>query len=124
MEAGYRFLSIVPVLPSADINRDVGWYKDKTGFEPIFSDNMYAVLNRENLYLHLQWHADTAEDPLLGGSVIRIAVKNIKPLFEEFVQRGTVAADKFKANTPWRTNEFGFFDLNNNAIFIMENLIG
>ena len=124
MEAGYRFLSIVPVLPSADINRDIDWYKDKTGFEPIFSDNMYAVLNRENLYLHLQWHADTADDPLLGGSVIRIAVKNIKPLFEEFVQRGTVAADKFKANTPWKTNEFGFFDLNNNAIFIMENLIG
>lgn len=115
-----KFNSIMPVLPSADIERDVAWYKDKTGFEPVFWDNMYAVLNRDNLYLHLQWHADTETDPLLGGSVIRIDVKNIQPLFEEFVQRGTVKADAFKNNTPWHTNEFGFFDLNKNVIFIME----
>ncbi|NHA05173.1 glyoxalase/bleomycin resistance/extradiol dioxygenase family protein [Mucilaginibacter sp. HC2] len=115
-----EFNSIMPVLPSADIERDVAWYKDKTGFEPVFWDNMYAVLNRDNLYLHLQWHADTETDPLLGGSVIRIDVKNIQPLFEEFVQRGTVKVDAFKSNTPWHTNEFGFFDLNKNAIFIME----
>jgi hypothetical protein len=24
-------------------------------------------------------------------------------------------------NTPWKTNEFGFYDLNNNAIFIVED---
>ena len=111
----------MPVLPSADIERDVAWYKDQTGFEPVFWDNMYAVLNRDSLYLHLQWHADTETDPLLGGSVIRIDVSNIQPLFDEFVQRGTVKADAFKANTPWNTNEFGFFDLNKNAIFIMED---
>ena len=115
-------LTIIPVLPSADIVRDVAWYKEKAGFESVFHDKMYAVLKRENLWLHLQWHADTADDPLLGGSVIRILVKNIKPIFEEFVKRGTVIPEKFVANTPWQTNEFGFFDLNNNAIFILEVL--
>jgi hypothetical protein len=44
---------------------------------------MYAVLYRENICLHLQWHADTPNDPLLGGSVIRIYVKNITALFNE-----------------------------------------
>eukprot|EP01035_Chromulina_nebulosa_P067187 gene67187-92044_t len=63
----------MPVLPSADVARDVAWYKEKAG---------------ENICIHLQWHADTADDPLLGGSVIRIDVKNIQPLFEEFLQRG------------------------------------
>jgi hypothetical protein len=115
-------LQIIPVLPSSNIERDVAWYKEKTGFQLGFNDNMYAVLYRENLCIHLQWHGDTKDDPLLGGSVIRINVKNIQPLFEEFVQRGTVTKDKFITNTPWRTNEFGFFDLNNNAIFIMEDL--
>ncbi len=71
--------------------------------------------------IHLQWHADTPDDPLLGGSVIRLVVKNIKPLFEEFVQRGTIAVDALRTHTPWKTNEFGFFDLNGNAIFIMED---
>jgi len=64
--------------------------------------------------------ADTPDDPLLGGSVIRIFVNNITPIFEELIERGTITADKLKKNTPWKTNEFGFFDLNDNAIFIVE----
>lgn len=116
-----EFIQIIPVLPSANIERDVAWYKEQTGFEVVFSDSMYAVLRRDHLALHLQWHADTDDDPLLGGSVIRIFVKNIRPIFKEFVGRGTVAADKFRANTPWGTNEFGFYDLNQNAVFIVED---
>ncbi len=115
-----EFLNTIPVLPSSDIDRDVKWYKEKMGLETYFSDSMYAILYRDNLCLHLQWHADTEDDPLLGGSVVRILVKNIQPLFDEFQNRGAVTADKLKQNTPWRTNEFGFYDLNMNAIFIME----
>lgn len=115
-----EFLTI-PVLPTSDIERDIVWYKEKMGLETYFADEMYAVLYRDNLWIHLQWHADTEEDPLLGGSVIRIYVKNIKPLFDEFVQRGTVTSGKIKINTAWKTNEFGFYDLNKNAIFIMED---
>lgn len=118
-----ELLKIIPVLPSADIARYIAWYKEKTGFETYFADNMYAVLYRENLVIHLQWHADTESDPLLGGSVIRLYVKNIQALFQEFVERGTVAKDAFKADTPWNTNEFGFFDLNKNAIFVMEDIV-
>lgn len=115
-----EFISVTPVLPSSDVVRDVEWYKSMAGFEPVFADKMYAVIRRENLYLHLQWHADTEDDPLLGGSVIRIFVKNLKPIFEELIQRGTVKEDKLVLNTPWKTNEFGFYDLNKNAIFIVE----
>ena len=116
------FISVIPVLPSADIERDVAWYREKLGLEVYFSERMYAVLFRENICIHLQWHADTADDPLLGGSVIRIYVKNITPLFDELIERGTVTKDKLRTNTPWNTNEFGFYDLNSNAIFIMEDV--
>ena len=118
-----EFLDVIPVIPSADIARDVAWYQEKVGFETYFSDQMYAVLFRNRLCIHLQWHAATEDDPLLGGSVIRIAVKNIRPLFDELVNRGTVSPDKLKLNTPWHTNEFGFFDLNQNAIFILEDTV-
>ncbi|MBK7427331.1 MAG: glyoxalase/bleomycin resistance/extradiol dioxygenase family protein [Saprospiraceae bacterium] len=117
-----EFLNTIPVLPSLNVARDVDWYREKMGLEVFFADNMYAVLFRENLCLHLQWHADTEDDPLLGGSVVRISVKNILPLFEEFVQRGAVTTNKFLSNTAWNTNEFGFYDLNKNAIFIMEDV--
>jgi hypothetical protein len=123
MEAKNKTLCIIPVLPSANIARDVAWYNEKVGFKSVFHDNMYAVLKRDNLYIHLQWHADTEEDPLLGGSVIRIDVNDIKVIFEEFIKRGTVEREKFVSNTPWGTNEFGFFDLNKNAIFLMEDIL-
>ena len=117
-----KLIDVIPVLPSSNINRDTRWYKDKAGFELASKNDMYAVLKRGKLGIHLQWHADTKDDPLLGGSVIRIFVKNIKPLFEEFVERGTVEKDKLRVNTQWGTNEFGFYDLNNNALFIVEDI--
>lgn len=122
METKSMLITIAPVLPSSDLARDIAWYKEKTGFELDFSQEGYAVLRRDKLYIHLQWHADTRDDPLLGGSVMRIFVDGIRPLFDEFVQRGAVGADKFKADTSWGTNEFGFYDLNNNAIFIVEDI--
>lgn len=118
-----EILNTIPVLPTSDIERDIVWYKEKMGLEVCFADKMYAVLYRENLCLHLQWHAETKDDPLLGGSVVRIYVKNIQPLFQEFLQRGTITANKLKTNTQWGTNEFGFYDLNKNAIFILEDAI-
>ena len=116
-----EFLTI-PVLPTSNIERDIVWYKEHMGLETYFADKMYAVLYRDNLWIHLQWHADTKEDPLLGGSVIRIYVKNIKPLFDEFLERNTITPDKLRTNTPWKTNEFGFHDLNGNAIFFMDDI--
>ena len=69
-------LNITPVLPSEDIERDIRWYEKMTGFKVVFADKMYAGLQRDDLHIHLQWHANTPEDPLLGGSVVRIFVKN------------------------------------------------
>lgn len=114
--------SIVPVLPSADIERDVVWYENQIGFKAIYVDKMYAVLQRDNLTIHLQWHANTTEDPLLGGSVVRLMVSAIKPVFEEFVNRKTVDSQQLKLHTPWNTHEFGLYDLNKNSIIWVENL--
>ena len=115
-------LNIIPVLPSQDINRDVEWYENHTGFNCIYKDKMYAVLRRGAVGIHLQWHADNEDDPLLGGSVIRISVEDIHPIFKEFVEKGTVDANKLRLKTAWNTNEFGFYDLNKNALFITESL--
>jgi hypothetical protein len=115
-----KFLATIPVLSSADLARDIAWYEEKTGFRKVGDQQDYAVMQRENLEFHLQFHHGTEDDPVLAG-VMRIWVKGILPLFEEFVQRGTVTPEKLSMRTDWGTNEFGFYDLNNNAIFIMED---
>ena len=122
MKEATQFLGIVPVLPSEDISRDVIWYKKHLGLECLFNDGMYAILKRDLLFIHLQWHSGTKEDPVNGGTVIRIFVKKIHPLFQEFVIKGSIDEDKLRLETAWNTNEFGLFDLNNNAIFFVENI--
>lgn len=116
------FVQMIPVLPTADMARDVKWYEEKVGFTATFGDTMYAGLTRDNFSIHLQWHADTENDPLLGGSVIKVFVADVRSLFDEFVERGTVTPDELKLNTPWGTHEFGFFDLNKNAILFVEDV--
>jgi len=121
MDSKTTIRGIEPVLPSQDIERDVAWHKEFTGFEYAFGDKMYAGVKRESQYIHLQWHADNEEDPLLGGSVIKIFVHEIEPYVKEFVERGTIKPEKYQRNTPWGTHEFGFYDLNGNAIFIVQD---
>ncbi|GGI56148.1 glyoxalase/bleomycin resistance/extradiol dioxygenase family protein [Winogradskyella haliclonae] len=117
-----KLLHASPVLPSQDIDRDVAWYEKYLGFSLLYKDAMYAVMRRENIYFHLQWHADTEDDPLLGGSVMKIFVDDIQPIFEEFVERGTIKPEKLRLKTDWGTSEFGFYDLNTNAIFFVQDL--
>ena len=117
-----NLLEISPVLPSQDINRDVKWYERYVGFKLLQKDDMYAVLKREDFCIHLQWHADTEDDPLLGGSVIKLFVKDIEPIFEEFVERKTIVPEKLRRHTDWKTHEFGFYDLNKNAIFVVQDI--
>lgn len=108
----------VPVLPSADVARDVNFYVKGLGFQEIFSDSLYALLRRQNLELHLQWHADTAEDPLLGGSVVRLITNDVDEYYKIVVDHGIISPNHLPKKTPWGTYEFGFFDLNKNAVFI------
>lgn len=113
-------LYIIPVLPSLDINRDVKWYEKNVGCKYCFGDDGYVGLQRDNLEFHLQFHHGNDDDPILP-SVMKIFVPDIMPYFEEFVERGTISKEKLRMNTPWGTHEFGFYDLNNNAIFIVQD---
>ena len=114
-------LYIIPVLSSADIKRDLEWYEKYTGFQYAFGDEGYVGLNRDNLEFHLQWHHGNDEDPVLAG-VMKIFVKDIQPYYDEFLERGTITPEKLHKNTPWGTHEFGFYDLNNNAVFIVQDV--
>ncbi|MEZ4774017.1 MAG: glyoxalase/bleomycin resistance/extradiol dioxygenase family protein [Bacteroidia bacterium] len=114
-------LGIIPVLPSSDIDRDLKWYEQYTGFHYYFGDNLYSGIRRDKLEIHLQFHHGTDEDPIPDGSVIRIFVPDIMDWFHEFVERGTILKEKLSMNTPWGTHEFGFYDPNGNAIFIVQD---
>jgi hypothetical protein len=113
---------IIPVLPSNDIKRDLEWYKTHTGFSYAFGDEGYAGLTRDHLEFHLQYHHGDERDPIVG-SVMKIFVDNIEPYIQEFIERGTITAEKVNRHTNWGTHEFGFYDLNKNGIFIVQDVM-
>ena len=120
MNNSNRALNIIPVLSSSDIQRDLKWHEQYTGFKYCFGDQGYAGLRRENLEIHLQFHYGNEDDPLFG-SVIKIFVSDIESYYDEFLARGTITQEKLRMNTPWGTHEFGFFDLNKNAYFVVQD---
>lgn len=117
------FLAAIPVLSSGDLERDVAWYAEKTGFRCVSDQKGYAIMQRETLEFHLQWHHGTEDDPVLVGTM-RVWLKDgLLNLFEEFVQRGTVKPEQLRMGTSWGTNEFGFYDPNGNAVFFFEDAL-
>lgn len=112
---------IVPVLSTSNLDRDISWYEKHVGFKLNYKEEGYAVLNRDKLWIHLQWHYGDAEDPVYG-SVIKIFVDNIHQALEDMIARKSITKEKLRLNTPWNTHEFGFFDLNRNAIFFVQDL--
>ncbi|MEQ8905851.1 glyoxalase/bleomycin resistance/extradiol dioxygenase family protein [Ekhidna sp.] len=114
-------LQIIPVLSTDSIKRDLEWYEKYTGFKFVFGDDGYAGLQRDNLEFHLQFHHNNAGDPVFP-SVMKIFVSDIHTYVDEFVKRGTIKKEKLRMNTPWGTHEFGFYDLNKNAIFIVQDV--
>lgn len=112
---------ITPVLSTSDLERDIVWYNKYLGFNLNYQEEGYAVLSREDFWIHLQWHYGNEEDPIYG-SVVKIFVDDIKSIFEEMLERGTVTKDKLHLNTPWNTHEFGFYDINKNAILFVADI--
>ena len=113
---------VVPVLPSSDIERDVLWCEEKVGFTCASLQDGYAVLFLDGFDLHLQWHSGTKDDPILGGSVFKLFVDDIENILSEMVNLKVVSPEKLHRNTPWGTHKFGFFDLNKNAIFFVQDI--
>lgn len=124
-QASTRFLYMCPVLASSDVPRDIQWYEKKLGFKNVFDSTHYsdgpadyAVLRRQKLILHLQYQFPKD----MTSTDVRIEVKNIQPLFAEYVSKGVVKEEAMRLKTPWGTNEFGLFDLSRNRLTFLEDV--
>ena len=121
MAENIKHKQTIPVLSTSDLKRDISWYAEYAGFGLMFEHQGYAGLYRDGMALHLQWHNNTPQDPVHGG-VVKFFIDNIEPVVQEFVERGTIKVSAFKKNTPWGTHEFGFYDLNQNAIYFVQDI--
>lgn len=105
---------IVPVLPVMDVLKALEFYVQKLGFSFIFIDNektpRYAVVKRDNITLHLQWHDSEAWKDNKDRPMLRIEAQAIKRLYEEYKLKGVFHNHTALEEKPWKTLEFAFYD--------------
>ena len=120
-----KFLHMNPVLASSNVTRDIAWYEEKLGFKNVYDSSAYsdgpidyAVVGRQNLFLHLQYQFPKD----MTCTDIRFQVRNIESLFEAYVTKGLLTPDRLNKKTAWHTSEFGLFDPSGNRITFFEDL--
>jgi len=115
-----RLEAVHPVLPSRDVAATAAWYVERLGFRLLGQDSptapRYAVLRRDAVVLHLQWH-DPAEWAAGGDRpMLRLLVPEVEALFEEFRPQGVFHERTALRETPWGTREFAFYDPDGNGL--------
>ena len=119
-------LTVHPVLASSDVIRSIQFYRC-LGFSLRFQDSAtepkYAVIARDAVELHLQWHDAVQFDCDTDKPTYRFFVEDVDALFQEFLShpRSAVPAAEsspwhLPAHTPWGTREFHVRDADGNGL--------
>lgn len=123
-----RLEQVAPVLPARDVGRLREFYCGKLGFDLAFIDQStdqddpkYLGVRRDGVELHIQWHHDTAEDPVLPV-LLRFIVGDVDGLFAEFEPQGVFHHNTRLRNTAWGTREFGVYDPDGNGLIFFRDL--
>ncbi|MGN8225348.1 glyoxalase/bleomycin resistance/extradiol dioxygenase family protein [Gracilimonas sp. BCB1] len=120
-----NFLNISPVLPAHDLKAEIEFF-EQLGFKNVYdslnyTDNLdYAVLHREGQYIHLQFQFEKDMPSKSNAQQIKIWVANLDLLESEFRAKGFDI--NRRDNTPWGTNELGFYSPAHNAIIFVQDL--
>ena len=110
--------AVHPVLMVRDVLASLRFYRD-LGFDLAFADSetdpKYAIIRRDGVELHLQWHE--GKDFSIGDRpTYRFVVRDVDGLFEEFTSRASGLDRSEVANTLWGTREFHVRDLDRNGL--------
>lgn len=114
-----RLQEVQPVLPSQDVAAAIAFYVERLGFRLLFQDAAnvprYAVLRRDAVEVHLQWH-DPAEWAAVERPMLRIVVPEVDRLCDEYRTQGVFHEHTVLRDTPWGTREFAFYDRDGNGL--------
>lgn len=116
---------IHPVLPVQDVSKAIDYYVKQLGFTLVGKDAevpFYAVLRRDGIELHLQWHSEEEWKAGLDALSLRIYVDNVDLLFDEYKVKDVFHKNTALRETAWGTKEFAFYDLSRNGLTFYRDL--
>ena len=115
-----RLEAVHPVLASQDVEAAVAFYTGRLGFTLLGQDAKskprYAVIRRDGVVLHIQWHDPAEWQAGVDRPMLRFVVPDVEALYEEYKDKGVFHERTALRETPWGTLEFAFYDLDRNGL--------
>ncbi len=123
--ASAKFIAVHPVLPVRNVTEAIAYYTERLGFKLVFKyegdSPGYAVISRDDVELHLQWH-DSSSFESVERLNLRLFIENVEMLFDEYKDEGVFHDRTALRDTAWGTREFGFYDPDNNGLTFYRDL--
>ena len=108
----------VPVIPARDTAASAGWYREHLGFEIVHSEPGWAIVERDDVGVHLR--GESSIGPEDATVMFRIRVVGIDELYERCRADGIVHPDARLEAKPWGAREFAIVDADGNLLTFFE----
>lgn len=123
---GPRLEAVHPVLASSDLAASLRFY-EHLGFALLFQDDpaspRYAVIRRDGVELHLQWHDRSQWAHPGDRPTFRFVVSDVDALYAQLESKGALPDPEASGSpwarpgdTPWGTREFHLRDPDGNGL--------
>jgi len=120
-----KLKSVQPVLMSRDVVASIRFY-ELLGFtlvdQDVPGDPKYALIQRDGIELHLQWHDAKEWDYPNDRPTYRFGVLDVDGLYKQFHERGALSDATAVMETPWGTREFHVRDADLNGLQFYRSL--
>jgi catechol 2,3-dioxygenase-like lactoylglutathione lyase family enzyme len=117
--------AVHPVLMSRDLTRTIAFY-ERLGFTLLGQDDSadpkYAVMGRDAVELHFQWHDAREWEFPNDRPTYRFPVQDVDALFTRFRAALGDAGLRMLGRTPWGTYEFHVQDPDRNGLQFYRSL--
>jgi hypothetical protein len=110
------------MLSSENLERDIEWYKRMLGFQVLRLEPKFALIQRDDYFIHLQKQKADSKT-LIGGSVAKFFVDDIQKIFRELVKKNLINGDQLISDPSSGTIEFEITDPSGNTIIFTEEKI-
>jgi catechol 2,3-dioxygenase-like lactoylglutathione lyase family enzyme len=113
-----KFTVAVPIIPARDPTASATWYRDHLGFEVVHSAPDYAIVERDDVGVHL-WGPSGIE-PEESNTMFRIRVVGIAELYEHCRAKKITHPNAPLEAKPWGAREFAVVDRDGNLLTFFE----
>lgn len=115
-----KLLAAIPAMPVRNVPAAVAFYQERLGFWLVHADAGFAVVNRDEVVIHL-WEANDPDTPgaephIAGSASCRIRVEGLAALYADLQAQGVVHPNGSLYSQPWGDDDFTILDLDGNAI--------